>query len=118
MRVLSRKGLSVSSEPSYAVSRSSATSHAPMRTRLPTTPSVRTPRQPGRYAFAQPAHVWPLAGTGISETTNARIAVVISPGVFMSSSRRERATASALAHRDAASDRRAAAHLDPSPLLR
>jgi hypothetical protein len=66
-------GLSTSEEPSYARSRSSAKSHAPTLNRLPLTPSVNTPRQPGRYGFAQPLHViWAEGfGTNHAEPTTA-----------------------------------------------
>jgi hypothetical protein len=77
--VRSRIGLSTSDDPSYARSRSSVTSHAPTRNRLPVTPSVNTPRHPGRYGFAQPLHViWAEAGLGSSHElpaiANAQIA--------------------------------------------
>jgi hypothetical protein len=63
--VSSARGLSLFEEPSYAWSRVSASSHAPSLIRPGTAPSASTPRQPGRYGFAQPAHViWPAAGDG------------------------------------------------------
>src|SRR5947209_18372794 len=62
----------------YASSRSSETSHAPTWTLLPLTPSVNTPRHPGRYGLAQPLHVICAdAGTGVSQTAPSAIMHVI-----------------------------------------
>src|SRR5215510_2888459 len=56
--VRSSCGFGVLVEPSYGVSRSSLTYQAPTLNRPPSvTPSVNTPRQPGRYGFAQPLQV-------------------------------------------------------------
>src|SRR5207244_8187352 len=76
--VRSRCGLSTLVDPSNAPSRSSLTSHAPSLNRLPVTPSVNTPRHPGRYGLAQPLHVICAdAGTGVSQTTPSAITHII-----------------------------------------